>query len=44
MQIAFWQDPTYAPLGMYEQPTAFRKYMRDIPEGWPQFYGLKKAI
>ena len=44
MQIAFWQDPTYAPLGMYDQPTAFHNYMKDVPEGWPQFYGLKKAI
>jgi peptide/nickel transport system substrate-binding protein len=44
MQIAFWQNPTYAPLGMYDQPTAFQTYMHDIPDGWPQFYGLKKAI
>ena len=43
MQIAFWQNPTYAPLGMYDQPTAFHSYMRDVPEGWPQFYGLKKV-
>ena len=44
MQAAFWQNPTYAPLGMYDQPTAFHSYMHDVPEGWPQFYGLKKAI
>jgi peptide/nickel transport system substrate-binding protein len=44
MQIAFWQNPTYAPLGMYDQPTAYHNYMQDVPEGWPQFYGLKKAI
>lgn len=44
MQAAFWQNPTYAPLGMYDQPTAFHAYMHDVPEGWPQFYGLKKAI
>lgn len=43
MQIAFWQDPTYVPMGMYDQPTAFHNYMRDVPEGWPQFYGLKKS-
>jgi peptide/nickel transport system substrate-binding protein len=42
MQVAFWQDPTFAPLGMYYQPTAFHTYMKDVPEGWPQFYGLKK--
>ncbi len=44
MQTVFWQDPTYVPLGMYDQPTAFKNYMQDVPDGWPQFYGLKKAI
>jgi peptide/nickel transport system substrate-binding protein len=44
MQVAFWENPTYAPLGMYDQPTAFHTYMRDVPEGWPQFYGLKKVV
>ena len=44
MQIAFWQNPTYAPLGMYDQPTAFQTYIKDVPEGWPQFYGLKKVL
>ena len=44
MQIAFWQNPSYAPLGMYDQPTAFHNYLQDVPDGWPQFYGLKKAI
>jgi peptide/nickel transport system substrate-binding protein len=44
MQVAFWQDPTFVPLGMYYQPTAFRAYMKDVPEGWPQFYGLKKDV
>ncbi|HEY8290764.1 MAG TPA: ABC transporter substrate-binding protein [Acetobacteraceae bacterium] len=42
MQVNFWQDPPYAPLGMFQQPTAFHTYMHDVPEGWPQFYGLKK--
>ena len=44
MQVAFWQNPTYAPLGMYDQPTAFHNYLHDVPDGWPQFYGLKKVI
>ena len=44
MQKAFWQDPTYAPLGMYDQPTAFHSYMKDVPDGWPQFYGVKKDV
>ncbi|HET6307664.1 MAG TPA: ABC transporter substrate-binding protein [Rhodopila sp.] len=42
MQAAFWQDPTYVPLGMYLQPTAFKSYMTNIPDGFPQFYGLRK--
>lgn len=42
MQAAFWQDPPYAPLGMYDQPTAYRSSLTDVPDGWPQFYGLKK--
>jgi peptide/nickel transport system substrate-binding protein len=44
MQVAFWQNPTYVPLGMYDQPTAYHNYIQDVPEGWPQFYGLKKVI
>src|SRR5215469_7063474 len=42
MQVEFWQNPPYAPLGMYVQPTAFHNYLTDIHDGWPQFYGLKK--
>jgi peptide/nickel transport system substrate-binding protein len=42
MQVLFWQDPPYVPMGMYDQPTAFNKRITDVPEGWPQFYGLKK--
>jgi peptide/nickel transport system substrate-binding protein len=43
MQVAFWQDPTYAPLGMYDMPTAYRNTLTDVRDGWPQFYGVKKA-
>ena len=44
MQTVFWDDPPYVPLGMYDQPTAYRTYLTDVPDGWPQFYGLKKNI
>jgi peptide/nickel transport system substrate-binding protein len=44
MQMAFWEDPTYVPLGMYDQPTAYQTYLHDVPDGWPQFYGLKKVV
>jgi peptide/nickel transport system substrate-binding protein len=43
MQEEFWQNPPYVTLGMYDQPTAFNKRISDVPDGWPQFYGLKKA-
>ena len=43
-QVEFWQNPPYAPLGMYELPTAFHSYLQDVRDGWPQFYGVKKAI
>jgi peptide/nickel transport system substrate-binding protein len=43
MQVEFWQNPPYAPMGMYDQPTAFNKRITGVPEGWPQFYGLEKA-
>ncbi len=43
MQTVFWQDPPYAPMGMYDGPTAFNNRIQDVPEGWPQFYGLKKV-
>lgn len=44
MQVVFWQDPPYAPLGMYDQPTAFHSYLKDVRDGWPQFYGVKKMV
>jgi peptide/nickel transport system substrate-binding protein len=44
MQVEFWKSPPYAPLGMYDQPTAFRSYMQDVHDGWPQFYGVKKNL
>jgi peptide/nickel transport system substrate-binding protein len=44
MQVVFWQDPPYAPLGMYEMPTAFHSYLKNVRDGWPQFYGVKKDV
>ena len=37
MQTHFWQNPGYVPLGMYDQPTAFRSTLEDVHDGWPQF-------
>jgi peptide/nickel transport system substrate-binding protein len=44
MQVEFWKSPPYAPLGMYDQPTAFRSYIQDVHDGWPQFYGVRKRV
>lgn len=43
MQTHFWQNPSYVPLGMYYQPTAFQKFLVDVHDGWPQFYGVRRA-
>lgn len=43
IQARFWQNPSYVPLGMYFQPTAFHTYLQDVRDGWPQFYGVKRV-
>ena len=43
MQTEFFKNPPYAPLGMFFQPTAFYSYLTDIPEGFPQFYRVKRT-
>jgi peptide/nickel transport system substrate-binding protein len=42
MQEQFWQNPSYVPLGMYDQPTGFRSYLQGVRDGWPQFYGVRR--
>ena len=43
LQLQFLQDVPYVPLGMYDQPTAFRNTLTDVPDGFPQFYGVKRT-
>jgi peptide/nickel transport system substrate-binding protein len=43
IQIQFFRNPSFAPLGLYFQPTAFRSSLRDIREGLPQFYGVRRG-
>jgi peptide/nickel transport system substrate-binding protein len=43
MQLQFFRNPSFAPLGLYFQPTAFQTSLRDIREGLPQFYGVRRA-
>ena len=43
MQQVFWQEVPYVPLGMYQQPTAYRTYLKDIRMGFPQMYGVRRV-
>ncbi|MDE2334552.1 MAG: ABC transporter substrate-binding protein [Rhodospirillales bacterium] len=43
MQQVFWKDVPYVPLGMYQQPTAYRTYLKDIRMGFPQMYGVRRV-
>jgi peptide/nickel transport system substrate-binding protein len=43
IQIQFFRNPSFAPLGLYFQPTAFQSSLRDIREGLPQFYGVRRG-
>jgi peptide/nickel transport system substrate-binding protein len=43
MQTHFWTNPSYVPLGMFDQPTAYHSYLKDVRDGWPQFYGVKRS-
>jgi peptide/nickel transport system substrate-binding protein len=43
IQIQFFHNPSFAPLGLYFQPTAFQSSLRDIREGLPQFYGVRRT-
>ena len=43
MQEHFWQNPSYVPLGMYDQPFAYHSYLKDVHDGWPQFYGVRRV-
>ncbi len=43
LQAGFWQDPSYAPLGEFYVPTAFKKVLTGIPDGFPLFYGVQRS-
>jgi len=43
MQKVYFEAVPYVALGMYDAPTAYHTYLTDIRDGYPQFYGLKKA-
>jgi peptide/nickel transport system substrate-binding protein len=43
MQVRFWEDPPYAPLGTYFQPTAFRTSLKNVRDGFPLFFGVERS-
>jgi peptide/nickel transport system substrate-binding protein len=43
MQEEFCLNPSYVPLGLWFQPTAFHANLRDVRDGWPQFYGVRRV-
>ena len=43
IQEEFWLNPSYVPLGLWYQPTGFRANLQDVRDGWPQFYGVRRA-
>jgi peptide/nickel transport system substrate-binding protein len=43
IQAQAMQDTPYLPLGYFAQPAAYSKKLSDIPAGFSQFYGVKKA-
>jgi peptide/nickel transport system substrate-binding protein len=32
MQVEFWRNPPYVPMGMINEPTAFDNRITDVPE------------
>ncbi len=43
LQAEFFRDPSFGPLGMYSVPTAYRRTITGIPDGFPLFYGVRPA-
>lgn len=43
MQAVYFQEVPYVALGMYQQPTAYQNYLKDIHMGFPQMYGVRRA-
>ena len=43
MQKQWWIDVPHIPLGQWFQPTAYRSNVTNVLEGFPVFWGVKKA-
>ncbi len=43
MQKEYFAQVPYVALGMYDSPTSFWSYLEDVRDGFPQFYGVRRA-
>ena len=43
LQEAAFHDTPYVPLGIFLQPTAYRRNILDIPKGFPLFYNVRRG-
>jgi peptide/nickel transport system substrate-binding protein len=43
MQLAAFEDVPYVPLGVFFQPTAFRRNVSGMLSGFPLFYNIRKS-
>ena len=43
MQAQVFRDAPYIPLGVWFQPTCYRKDIVDIQPGWPVMHGVRRA-
>jgi peptide/nickel transport system substrate-binding protein len=43
IQLQFWQDVPYIPLGAFYQPTAYDRTLKGVRMGFPQFYNITRA-
>ncbi len=42
IQLQFWQDVPYIPLGVFYQPTAYDRTLTGVRTGFPQFYDVRR--
>ena len=40
MQLQFWEDVPYIPMGQWIRPTAYRRNLAGVPKGFAAFYGV----
>ena len=43
MQLLMFELAPYVPLGYYSGPTVYRSTLRDVRQGFPQMYGVRRA-